>query len=67
MCGTATGEAYTFYFMHLADVFKLEFAKKFPESNPTTMDEVYEFARTIDMAQQWQRGSKRSPDTNSSI
>ncbi len=25
------------------------------------MDEVYEFARTIDMAQQWQRGSKLSP------
>ncbi len=45
----SNGRGVHFLFMSLTDVFKLELLKRFPESNPRSVDEVYEFARTIDI------------------
>lgn len=57
ICGTPLSESYLFFFTGLPDEYKQEFTKKYPTAEPPDMLEVYEHARTLEMAQQW--NSKR--------
>ena len=69
ICRTTSSEAYLFFFNGLTDAFKEEFAKKYPTGEPTCLQDVYEHARTLEIAMQWnskstKRGTDRSGKTD---
>ncbi len=50
ICDTLKSKAYLFFFMGFTPKYKKEFIKKYPKGDPTSMQEVYEYAGTIDMS-----------------
>ena len=59
ICRTPRSEAYLFFFTGLSDELKEEFTKKHPTGEPASLQEVYEHARTLEMAMQWNRKSTK--------
>lgn len=53
LCETPLSEAYLFFFNRLNDSFKEEFTKLYPTGEPKDFPEVFEHARTLDLARQW--------------
>ena len=67
--GTPLAMAYAFFFMGLPDDYKEEMTKQYPDSEPETMQEVYESVGTIERALQFTRRrsipvSDRKPKEN---
>ncbi len=58
ICDTPKSEAYLFFFMGLTPKYKEEFIKKYPTEDPSSVQEVYEYARTIDMSVTWGQEEK---------
>lgn len=66
MCNMPLSETYLFFFMSLTGKFKEEFTKKFPTGEPDNMQEVYDFARTIDRSIQWSKSADKGDNPGSS-
>ena len=65
ICQTPISEVYLFSFSVLFDGYKEEFTKQFPTGSPPSMQDVFEHARTIEIAMQWDTKPTRYANSQS--